>query len=152
MIPICKCRKLNRPGQRTCKACHREYMIEWRKAHPMTEAQRKRANARNYVAQYVRRGKIFKQDCVRCGGSDSRIHQPDPSKPLMIEWICKECLFKRFEDERLSKLAAERPRPAPLRPRKIDPTDPFAAEDEARAARLDAIETQRYFKELDNAK
>lgn len=40
---------------------------------------------------YLKRGKIAKQPCVRCGSSESQMHHEDYSKPLEVTWLCRPC-------------------------------------------------------------
>jgi len=39
----------------------------------------------------VKRGEIKRQPCSSCGSSKSEQHHPDYSKPLLIEWLCRQC-------------------------------------------------------------
>lgn len=44
---LCKCGQPNRPGQRTCQACHSAYMKSWRKLNRvvMDDSQKRIVNA-----------------------------------------------------------------------------------------------------------
>ena len=88
---VCACGSPSRPGQRTCKACHAAYVREWRKSHPLTEAQRFKGIARAYAAVYLRRGKIIKGPCECCGGVESEMHHDDYHAPLAVRWLCRKC-------------------------------------------------------------
>jgi len=74
-----------------CNPCHAGYMREWRKTHPLTEEQRMKDSCRSYAGTYLRRGKIEKSPCLKCGKSDSQMHHEDYSKPLSVEWLCRPC-------------------------------------------------------------
>lgn len=63
-------------------------MKKWRKAHPLTEAQKIKDRARAYANVYLRRGKILRESCRVCG-AHAQMHHPDYSKPLYIIWLCR---------------------------------------------------------------
>jgi len=76
-----------------------------------------RARARGYVSTYIRRGKIEKKPCQRCG--EMRLKKvgpfhPDPSRRMQFIWLCLPCAkqtkdgVRRIEHERTSRMAAER--------------------------------------------
>lgn len=81
----------NRIGvSRYCRKCHAAHMRTNRPRHSeLTEEQRKKANARAYVNQYIRRGKIKKQPCEVCG-EPAQMHHDDYSKPLEVRWFCRK--------------------------------------------------------------
>lgn len=64
-------------------------MREYRKTHRLSGEALSRANARSYLHQYIRRGKIIKLPCDVCGGLDVEAHHPDYSKPLEVIWLCR---------------------------------------------------------------
>lgn len=74
-----------------CKACQREYMRGHRQRTPMTPEQRMKDNARSYAGVYLRRGKIERKPCQKCGSDKSQMHHHDYSKPLEVEWLCRPC-------------------------------------------------------------
>lgn len=92
-VEHCKCGKACRYGQRQCLECHAEYMRKWRKAHPLTEEQRRKDICRSYLSVYVRRGKVQRQRCKLCGREDVEALHRDYSKPLEVEWICRLCRY-----------------------------------------------------------
>lgn len=87
---VCK-RLERRPGGRSCVSCHAEYMRGWRRAHGMSEEQRRKDKCRSYAHVYLRRGKLVRQDCVSCGSAQSQMHHSDYSKPLQVVWLCRPC-------------------------------------------------------------
>lgn len=91
-LKLCsKCKKQKRgQSKRYCDKCHSEYMKEWRKLHPLNEKQKLKERARAYARVYVKRGKIEKEPCFKCGSLKSQIHHPDYCKPTMIIWLCRE--------------------------------------------------------------
>lgn len=90
------CSKCNEPleknrinKKRYCKKCSNAWMKSNRKKHSeLTDIQKKKANARSYVNQYIKRGKINKLPCSICGDLNVQAHHEDYSKPLEIIWYC----------------------------------------------------------------
>ena len=87
--------ELNRLGKyRYCLSCHNNYMKQTRPKHSqLTDLQRLKANCRSYLNQYVKRGKILKpQICSieRCTNNDIEAHHNDYTKPLEVQWLCRE--------------------------------------------------------------
>lgn len=74
---------------------HPEKRIEWAKAHLARHPEK--ARARKAVSNAVRSGTIVKPDaCEDCGKTfeDARKlhgHHEDYSKPLDVNWLCKDC-------------------------------------------------------------
>lgn len=89
------CSKCNRnkhtEKSRYCNPCHAEYMRKWRKTHPLNEKQRKKMICRSYANTYLKRGKIKKFPCIKCGNNKSQMHHPDYNNPTDIKWYCREC-------------------------------------------------------------
>lgn len=92
------CSKCSRPleetragKQRYCRACHAEHMRNTRPKHSeLPELARKKANARSYVHEYIKRGKVIKLPCAVCGSERSEAHHEDYCKPLEVIWLCRE--------------------------------------------------------------
>ncbi len=82
----------NRYGKQSyCKSCHAAYMRKNRPKHSELEPEaRKKANARAYAKEYLKRGKIERKNCKVCNSSESQMHHPDYNKPLEVEWYCRE--------------------------------------------------------------
>jgi len=90
----CACGNDCRPKQRTCKECHAKWMRENRKPYrSLTDAQKKKHNARAYFRVYLGRGAVTKPDeCEQCGSEDYiEAHHDDYDKPLSVRWLCKPC-------------------------------------------------------------
>ena len=66
-------------------------MRTWRETHSLTEKQKIKSNARSYAKMYLRRGKLTKKRCEKCGDEEVQMHHEDYSKPLSITWLCKTC-------------------------------------------------------------
>lgn len=75
-----------------CNDCHAANMREWRKTHPLNRLQRRRAVARAYVGVALKRGKIQRGPCVRCGVTEGvrALHHAgyDKGMELVISWYC----------------------------------------------------------------
>ena len=63
-------------------------MQQWRKTHPLTGEARKKMNARSYLNSYLKRGKVRRETCKKCG-TKAEAHHPDYSKPLFVIWLCR---------------------------------------------------------------
>ena len=63
----------------------------WRKSHPLTLEQRKKMNCRSYANTYLKRGKIVKVPCIKCGEKKSQMHHDNYDKPLEVIWLCRNC-------------------------------------------------------------
>jgi hypothetical protein len=87
----CKCGNVRRKGGRYCRECHAAYMRSNRPKHSeLSSDAKKKANARAYLREYIRRGHITKQPCIICGNRDSEGHHKDYNKPLEVVWLCRE--------------------------------------------------------------
>lgn len=96
-----KCKKENdRPNiHGWCRACHAKYMRENRKTYKeLTPEQKKKDNARSYVNVYLRRGKIVRLPCIKCGDVNSEMHHEDYDKPLDIMWLCRSCHLEHHKN------------------------------------------------------
>ena len=85
------------------KEYHAIYMRKWRKAHALTQEQRRKMNCRCYTNVYIRRGLITREPCKSCGSIKVQPHHTDYSKPLLIIWLCKECHMQ--EHKRLTTIS-----------------------------------------------
>lgn len=100
--------------QSNCKECHnqmvgrwgitkrgrksrKEAMRRWRKNNPARQREkdilyrqtfRKRLRANNKVYYAIKKGKLIKEDCEKCGRKDAKAHHSDYNKPLDINWLC----------------------------------------------------------------
>lgn len=52
---------------------------------------RDKKNARQRVYWAIRKGKIKKEACSKCGNEIAEAHHEDYDKPLDIIWLCKQC-------------------------------------------------------------
>ena len=113
----CKAAPIGSASAKLCAPCHAAAMREWRRTHPLTEAQRIKDRARSYLAVYIRRGKVKRQPCERCGATPAYGHHDDYAKPLDVRWLCKahhriehrhdrEARQRARSDERLARLVS----------------------------------------------
>lgn len=80
----------DRLHSRYCNDCSNRYMRDWRKTHPLSVEQRRKANVRSYARVYQRRGKLLQQPCEVCGNPNSQKHHDDYSQPLIVRWLCRD--------------------------------------------------------------
>ncbi len=76
-------------GQGYCHECHAAKMRVWRKTHEISLEQRLRMNARSYLHVYIKRGKVNRGPCEKCGSTKVQAHHEDYNKPLEVHWLCK---------------------------------------------------------------
>ena len=78
--------------QRYCLKCHAAYMRENRPKHSeLPTLARKKANARSYANQYLKRGKITRKPCAICNSPNSQMHHEDYDRPTVVVWLCRPC-------------------------------------------------------------
>ena len=70
-------------------------MKSFRMSHVLSGEARRRMNARSYAGTYIKRGKIKREPCSKCGEPKAQMHHADYSKPLQIEWLCDVCHHAR---------------------------------------------------------
>jgi hypothetical protein len=85
-----------RAGQAWCQTCHAAYCRANRK--PLTEDQRRRDRARSYAGVYLRKGKLQRKPCEKCGDMFSQMHHEDYSKPLEVVWLCRPCHLRHHQE------------------------------------------------------
>lgn len=89
-ITCSNCNNLLDTRGRYCLKCHANYMKQWRKSHPLNTEQRIKANCRAITNMSVKRGKLVKLNCQKCGSIKSETHHFDYSKPLEVNWLCRK--------------------------------------------------------------
>lgn len=55
------------------------------------ERSRHKRNARSRVEKALKRGKLIKEPCFKCGNENTEAHHEDYDKPLEVIWLCKQC-------------------------------------------------------------
>jgi hypothetical protein len=110
------CKQCVRTAVRSNYAANRNYYVEYERQREQTDVRRAfkdRArikyridNPEKYRARYalrnaVRDGKLVKQPCATCGSTERiHAHHHDYSKPLDVEWLCKDCHWARHNAQR----------------------------------------------------
>lgn len=79
-----------RPSHRYCAPCHAKFMREWRKNHPLNDEQKKKDICRSYAYVYLKRNRIIKKPCEKCGDINSQMHHSNYDEPLNIIWLCRK--------------------------------------------------------------
>ncbi len=62
-----------------------------------------KTKARKIVFTNIRSGKLTKGNCLVCGSTKTEAHHKDYSKPLDVEWLCKEHHIEADTDLRDNK-------------------------------------------------
>lgn len=52
---------------------------------------RKKVRARGMVNSHIRRGKLVRGSCEKCGSEKAHAHHHDYSRPLDVRWLCRKC-------------------------------------------------------------
>jgi DNA-directed RNA polymerase subunit RPC12/RpoP len=66
-----------------------------------------RVKARSKVQDAIRRNKLIRKPCQRCGSKiNIQAHHPDYSKPLLVVWLCADCHRKLHFKEKQSRKEA----------------------------------------------
>lgn len=55
----------------------------------LPDIEKKKAKARSYAKEMVKRGVIIKTPCVKCGSLKAEMHHEDYDKPMEVIWLCK---------------------------------------------------------------
>jgi ribosomal protein S27AE len=62
-------------------------------------AEDKRRNiAHSRVSYAIKKGKLVRLPCVRCGNQKSVAHHEDYDKPLEVMWLCQPCHKQRHKE------------------------------------------------------
>lgn len=74
----------------------------------MSDEERKKDNARSQAATAVKRGKLLKQPCERCGLANAQMHHEAYEKPLAVTWLCTHCHRRRHLLQEIAKSLEKR--------------------------------------------
>lgn len=78
--------------QRYCKDCQNEHARLNRKSFSeLTPFEKKKYHAREDARANVRRGKINRKACQKCGSEKAEMHHEDYNMPLSVIWLCRTC-------------------------------------------------------------
>lgn len=80
-----------------CRQCEKRYKAKHRDSNGGAYGLRRQWKARNpekvrahdAVRYGIKRGKIIRRPCERCGLSDSLAHHDDYTRPLDVTWLCR---------------------------------------------------------------
>ncbi len=72
-------------------------IVERERGRRFSDEQRLIRNARAYVAQYLKRGKLCKGRCEICGEPQVLAAWDDPRVPCAVRWQCREHYNERRE-------------------------------------------------------
>ena len=111
----CRTPGCDRPARKRGRTCGRCATRAWRKRHRKTIAARERT--RTFTAEqgaartasaifftHLRRRKLGREPCAKCGRSDVVPHWPDLGQPLQVLWFCRA--HRAVQLERLADEAA----------------------------------------------
>lgn len=91
-------------GQGYCTPCHAAYARENRPRHrELSEEARIKANTRAYTKMLVKRGKLEKKPCQKCGSLLSQASHPDYTNPWQVNWLCRPCRRNEHKHEHASE-------------------------------------------------
>lgn len=77
---------------RYCNKCNAENQRLNRVPYSnLSDLQKMKSNARAYLKMNIKRGKVEKGVCCRCGSEKTEAHHKDYSKPLEVIWLCRPC-------------------------------------------------------------
>lgn len=66
-----------------CLRCQSRAVRKWKSRNPH------KVLAQRALQRAVRRGRIERQPCQRCGIEPAEGHHPDYRDPLRVEWLCR---------------------------------------------------------------
>jgi hypothetical protein len=85
----CKCGQSRQAKGTQCIDCHAAYMRKNRcRYSELSPEQKRKANCRSYTNMLIRRGKLKREGCQKCG-SKAQAHHPDYSNPRLVIWLCR---------------------------------------------------------------
>lgn len=70
------------------RAYHREYM---RQRYQRDAEHRLKQKARAAVGHALRDGDLSAKPCEKCGNLFAEAHHDDYSRPLDVQWLCRDC-------------------------------------------------------------
>lgn len=85
---------------KVCVECAQQWQREWRPNNRESQRRTKAKYLSNHnetrlahdaVFRAIRRGDLVRQNCEKCGKSNTHAHHEDYSRPLDVRWLCPEC-------------------------------------------------------------
>jgi hypothetical protein len=64
--------------------------------------ERYRSTSRSIANVAVKRGKLVRQPCEKCGADNAEKHHDDYKKPLEVRWLCRACHVEHHKAEQAS--------------------------------------------------
>jgi hypothetical protein len=58
----------------------------------------RRNRAHNMVSRAIKKGKLTRMPCIRCGALKTEAHHDDYDKPLDVMWLCTPCHKQRHKE------------------------------------------------------
>ena len=58
----------------------------------------RRKTAHSLVMYAIKKGKLVREPCIRCGEKKSLAHHEDYDKPLDVMWLCQPCHKQRHKE------------------------------------------------------
>jgi hypothetical protein len=74
-----------------CLTCQREYNREYRKDYTPSIPYQKKQKSRTLANNGLKRGKLIRKPCEKCGDSKAEMHHEDYDRPLEVIWLCRKC-------------------------------------------------------------
>ena len=74
-------------------------MREWRKSHPLTKEQKRKASTRRYTSLLVARGTLVKDVCKECGCEEVEAHHEDYNNARQVMWLCRPCHLQLHKEQ-----------------------------------------------------
>lgn len=90
-----------------CKNCENAYQREYRKNYNPTVPYQKKEKSRSCARQGLRRGKLIRKPCEKCGNAKAEMHHEDYDKPLEVTWLCRECHLDLHNERNRSQALEE---------------------------------------------
>lgn len=114
IIKLCKCGNQARPNQRYCLQCHAAAMRKTRpKYKDLPPLRKMKAATRAYTHLLVKRGKLERLPCKRCGESNAEVHHEKYPDPRVITWLCRRCHIEHHRQATSSPLPPASAAPSP---------------------------------------
>lgn len=90
-----------------CKACENAYQREYSKNYVPTVPYQMKKRSRALANKSLKRGKLIRKPCEKCGDSKAEMHHEDYSKPLDVNWLCRKCHLELHEQRKLEENSEE---------------------------------------------
>lgn len=100
--------ELNRIYLKTeCKNCENAYHRQYKKNYTPPLPQQKKQKSRSSARDRLRRGKLIRKPCEKCGAAKAEMHHEDYTKPLEVNWLCRKCHMDLHQQRKLEEDSKE---------------------------------------------